>query len=102
MTDKTTLELARNIAIDILNDMHSNHGINDVMKCNFCTSKASEMMLARAIVKIQEQAKTEMKERCVNTIENKIALYSFITSAGKNKARILRNIANEIRNLKDE
>ena len=40
---------AEKLAIDILNKMHMEHGLQDVMKCKFCTSLRAERILSEAL-----------------------------------------------------
>lgn len=46
-------------AIKALNDLHQKHGIDDVMKCNVCTSQTAEMTIARHFQKLIDEMKTE-------------------------------------------
>ena len=40
---------AEKLAIDILNKMHAEHGLQEVMKCKFCTSQRAELILSEAL-----------------------------------------------------
>ena len=40
---------AEKLAIDILNKMHAEHGLQEVMKCKFCTSMRAEIILSDAL-----------------------------------------------------
>lgn len=42
-----TLDRSRTIAISALNEAHERHGYKKIMDCNFCTSLAAEMTIAR-------------------------------------------------------
>lgn len=42
-------ERMERIALDALNKAHESFGIKEIMKCKFCTSKANEMTVVKAI-----------------------------------------------------
>lgn len=46
-------------AIKALNDLHQKHGVDNVMKCNVCTSQTAEMTIARHFQKLIDQMKME-------------------------------------------
>ena len=57
---------AEQLAIDILNKMHAEHGLQEVMKCKFCTSMRAERILSDALaplIAVVEASKVGHYER---------------------------------------
>ena len=58
-------ERIERIAIDALNKAHSVFGLKQIMKCDFCTSRASDNAVAYAI----EQAIAEREQEIIDWLE---------------------------------
>ena len=70
----SSLEKAERIAIAALNESHQRHGIYDVMRCKFCTSRAAEMTIARHFAPVF--AEIEQARLLIYNLCNAVAAFS--------------------------
>ena len=61
-TKSKAIDISRDIAIAALNEAHGKHGLKKILNCDFCTSLAAEMTIARHYEPVIQAYLTQCQE----------------------------------------